>query len=392
MKKIAYVCPTYRDPKKPSLSRLFGLVTLLEQLQAQNTEHDVKLAIIDSSPTSHPFFETLGEESDEVVYLHLPDRNEVCTSIETKYPLSASFIPSDSDYDSEHWKKILEETLAWSQFIPWRKHSAIQEAILKAPFNKRPTIGTKRNVGISAIMERFGQPDIIAYADDDDHHSPNYSDLIVRGIEGYDFGRMSHYLTYAHKSNEGNPIWGEYDVPFIQDINGVWRPSDDVAPVKLINNESKERHPTRTVGEKFFPLLCLSFSPLSFEGALHTMTFNHWQRTVDTFGGALPLNFGEDLVYYWRAKEEFGRDFKTTNIQSNPASFLRTTDGTNASLVEWTHTREETDIPIWAKDALIPLQFGLAAQSIDIPTKFKEMGNHYKNTGEINWRIMGLDV
>jgi hypothetical protein len=49
-KTVAVVCSTYRAPGKESLTRLYGIPSLIEQTFSQNYGGPVHLVIVDDSP------------------------------------------------------------------------------------------------------------------------------------------------------------------------------------------------------------------------------------------------------------------------------------------------------------------------------------------------------
>ena len=58
MKKIFVICPTYRCTSDiiSSYFRMFGVVSLVQQMHNQTGNYDIKLCIVDSSADIHPFF------------------------------------------------------------------------------------------------------------------------------------------------------------------------------------------------------------------------------------------------------------------------------------------------------------------------------------------------
>jgi hypothetical protein len=87
---VGVVCVTYRNPEKPSVAREFGLVSLVEEMFAQDYDGRITLSIVDSSPNPHPYLEIVAEKyPDRLIYSHIPDRDQAPK-------ISNNFIPHDS--------------------------------------------------------------------------------------------------------------------------------------------------------------------------------------------------------------------------------------------------------------------------------------------------------
>lgn len=112
------ICPTYRNPNKANITRLFGPVMLLEQMKQQDYDGTIKIAIIDSSPTPHPFFAALPSNvTDNFIYLHLPDRNDIDHDTLKKFPQAMSFIPDDDALKLPVWQQQVNECVAWDNIF-----------------------------------------------------------------------------------------------------------------------------------------------------------------------------------------------------------------------------------------------------------------------------------
>lgn len=116
MKKIFIVCPTYRLNNDSAL-RFFGLVSIIEQVKRQKVNCDIKICIVDSSNSPHPFFQN-WEREDFLLYFHIPNRNSIEKHILQNFQYASSFIPSDVEMNSDKWQKIIQMAIAWNNFLP----------------------------------------------------------------------------------------------------------------------------------------------------------------------------------------------------------------------------------------------------------------------------------
>lgn len=394
---VAVVCSTYRNPDKASLSRLYGPVHLLEEMKSKN--YNVSVTLVDSSPKPHPFFAALDDEQlkeKNVIYLHVPDRNISRQWLDQRYQETHKFIPTDVELENEEWKKRSESLKAWEAFIPFEE--SFRE-IYKGPkvgdflFMPRPAIGMKRNLGVYVTQEEQGETDYICFADDDDHHAEGYIDAAVEGLKNSDFARMTNWLTYDYGPAQDD-AWGQFNVPFRKDANGTWSvPQEHKDKPLLSGMDTEDGKYSNTVKDKFSPLLCLAFPPLGHDGALHSYTYKAWKRSVDAFGGWPASSFSEDMLYYSQNEKTFGKDFKVTAVETEKPLFLRCSDGTNASIVEWTDTVAQKEVPDWARRAQTIRKNAL---SITEPEQHDEicrsMAENFAKTGNIAWPEKFLDV
>lgn len=200
-----------------------------------------------------------------------------------------------------------------------------------------------RNFSIAALEEKFGGSDLIIYADDDDIRDRNYINSLVNGIKNYDFTRMFKYYTFVFDINQ----WGEYNVNFMQDINNNWLPSDDEKSIVLKNNLINSTYKT-TVGKKYSKHICLAFSPITSVGALHCFRFYLWKQSIEDFGGIPITSTCEDYLFYINCQRLFGNNFSVIDTKVTGPCFIRTSCGTNMSVIEWTKNLEEREVSNWA--------------------------------------------
>ncbi len=434
-KRVGVVCATYRDPGKDSLVRLYGVVSLLDQMRRQKGGHDIKLALVDDSPEPHPFYEEIAEAfADSVIYIHAPDRNSLSAILRHEYPQSSIFVPTDEilqkasrlelaarlkngetvfkpdyrlacgefdlnkdewDYvidrkpapgslvigklssaflenalssgDDENvafWAKRIAQVRTFAKYLPFESDYPVQTNIFSQIFQVRPTIGMKKNVGVAAIADRFGEFDAIVFADDDDHHGPDYVARSIEALGEGHFTRMTRYLTYILHNDETRQIPGIFELKIKKDFNGYW---------DLPSLEEKRKmhcwHPEgyvydHIIGKKFSRPVNIAWPILSHEGALHTYSFAAWKKAVSIFGGAVPVSFCEDLLFYRMMKDSFGCEFddRITEIKPGEESFIRMADGRNESVIEWMETIRLEDFPQWGKEAMSILN---AAKKMD---------------------------
>jgi len=364
MKKVGVVAVTYRNSEDNSVARLYGLVSLVEQmLLGQTYQGDVKMALIDSSPEPHPFFEALGEKlADKLIYMHVPSRQDIPTKAYDNFPEARQFIPTPEEQESsEFWQERRREVAAANRYVPYEESYPIQPDIEAQFLADRPTIGMKKNFGIRALEEAFGAYDVIVMADDDDHHGPDYIEKCVAGLGEADFGRMTDYLVHALGSAASQAKWGRYNTPIERGAIGNWDIPDAVKSETLYEYRAGGEIVERPLGAFMNRVIPLAWPAIIYEGALHCYSTAAWKRSVDTFGGVAPVSFSEDVIYGRRNFVEFGANFKAKNIPTDGQQhFLRCTDGSNASVIYYTGAIEQSDVPEWANKALAPLNRALS--------------------------------
>jgi hypothetical protein len=204
-KTVGVICSTYRDPNKPSLTRLYGIASLVEQVLNQNFDGDIKLFIVDDSPEPHPFLEGLGDKlAGKVFYYHIPERNSLQSQITEELPEASKFFPKDDDFEKDpYWKDIIRQVEDWKKFLPFDYEFAKTFTVdmTQQVLASRPTIGMKKNFACGAYREIVGNvPDVFVYVDDDDFRSPDYIQTVVDGIKGSNFARMTR--TFVHNIAE----------------------------------------------------------------------------------------------------------------------------------------------------------------------------------------------
>lgn len=458
---VGVVCSTYRNPDQDSLVRLYGVVSLFDQMRNQQYDGDIKIALVDDSPTPHPFYVEMEKaHPDTVVYVHVPSRNNVDPLLQEKFPKALSFMPNnetlqkaytldlvdrvacgkpmreaehkiiggDFDLSKEEWDQVINRkgggTIAvdvadafksafngyadhdphthfwlnrirqvrdYARFMPFDRDYPIQPNILSPLFGDRPTIGMKKNIGVQALAEAFGEYDAIVFCDDDDHHAPDYVAQSVAALGDADFTRMTRYITHVHTKDPGQSSWGIFDLKIEKDSNGYWvlPPEEEDRPYKMM---AKEGVIESKLGDKFSRPVTVAWPILSHEGALHTYSFDIWKRSVPHCGGAIPVSFAEDLFLYRELKNHFGKDFKDTKTDIEPGQekFIRITDGTNASLIEWTEEVEAGNLPRWCVDATEMLR---KVSALNVPKDrhndiLRQLGENYAKTGALDLSLI----
>lgn len=342
--KVFIICPTYRDRNSNNNIRYFGIVSLLKQIKEQNGNHIIKLAVVDSSYKTHDFFkEHNNMNSNNFLYFHINDRNKINKQIKNNFGYACSFLLNNNEINNCKWQKIVKMNIAWDRFFPWEDNYPATNSIYNQIYSNRPTIGMMRNFAIAALEEKFGESDLIVYADDDDIRNQDYIDNLVISIGNYDFTRMFKYYTFVFDTNQ----WGEYNVNFIQDINNNWLPSDDEKSVILKNNLKNSIYKT-TIGKKYSKPICLAFSPIASVGALHCFRFSLWKQSIMDFGGIPITSTCEDHLFYINCQKLFGNRFKAIDTKVAEPCFIRTSCGNNMSVIEWTKDLQEHEILNWA--------------------------------------------
>lgn len=450
-KRVGVVCATYRSPEKNSLVREYGTIALVEQMFKQDYDGEIFLALVDSSPTPHPFFEQIEEKfKDRLVYVHVPSRNGLDAQMQAEFPKASSFIPSDDvlkaavsqdiearlsrgasvhpaelklaqgyfnltlqEWDEvigkrapslsalsvafngaatasvpsnrvEFWQKRVAEMRAFAKFVPFDKDYPIQTNIFSQIFGDRPSIGMKKNVGVQALAERFGNIDTIVFSDDDDHHAPDYVRRSVEALDDGHFTRMTRYIT--HKFAPSDPQWGVFDLQIEKDENNYW-----VLPADQEDRDMKCYGPQGPyllkVGEKFSRPVTMAWPIISHEGRLHTISFNAWEKAVEKFGGAVPVSFCEDIIYYRKLRDALGGDFKDskTIVQPGQESFLCISDGANASVIETMEDIDAAELPEWATQAVDLLYKAASAGPLaSHPATLASLGRQFAETGTMD--------
>ena len=377
------ICPTYRNPNKANITRLFGPVMLLEQMKQQDYDGTIKIAIIDSSPTPHPFFAALPSNvTDNFIYLHLPDRNDIDHDTLKKFPQAMSFIPDDDALKLPVWQQQVNECVAWDNIFPyWSEGYPYPTTIAQQIAATRPTIGMKRNAAIAALAETYGPANAIVYADDDDLRDASYVRELANNLESsLSFTRVLKQLVYISKDSQAK--WGVYDVDLECDANGNWLPPKETKHVELKNLDPNYKS---TIGEELSEIKCLAFPPIGFQGATHAYSFGLWEKAVKEFGGVPITSMSEDTLFYLNCKNHFGKGLTTTKTVPKQVNFVRICDGANASVVQWTDDLQPNQVPKWAIDAVRPIENAMSSVNFDAPSYFRNLAHRYLQTGQILW-------
>ena len=383
IKKIFVVCPTYRDPFSVFNFRLFGVVSLVEQMRNQSFDGRITICIVDTSPNRHPFFECFENDqvSEDLLYFHIPQRDIIDEKIVNKFPYAASFIPTLKDIDSKRWQRLIAMNVAWDRFIPWDNKYPVKNTIKEQIYGSRPNIGMARNFAIASLYEKFGKADYIFYADDDDFRNKNYIEYIFDRIGNNDFVRMMKFYTYHISKN----LWGMYDINLVQDVNGNWLPSSKDKKNVLYNGIDDSKYRNYTLEQRFPPLLALAFPHISCDGALQVFKFKLWEDMIPQFGGIPITSIAEDIIFYRNCKDCLGYNFKSDEIKVNgKPNFLKVSDEENATVLEWNYNLKETEVENWALDKIKEFNT-INSQQYDLNRYYEELGKSFFKTDKINW-------
>jgi hypothetical protein len=386
--RMAIICSTYRNPAKPSLTRLYGIMSLIDQIQHQSLDADTRVVIVDDSPAIHPFIDGLnGALGDRLMYFHLPERNNLPAGIKKAFQQAAGFMPSDAALKGDKfWQGQLQQVKAWESFLPFdyefaKTYKLDMVGQVMAP---RPTIGMKKNFGCAAYAEATGSvPDVYVYVDDDDLRSPDYLKIVRDGIKGHDFARV--IKTYCHNvsPDADQRFWGEIDFQLENDANGNWVIPQHVMDSQAYKYENGVLH-SRPVHDLYSRNLMLSWPIISHDGALHNYTGKIWERAAKEFGGFFPTSFSEDIITHRNMSRLSG--FSTARIDVAQAPFIRCSDGRNASEFYCTRIMDKSAVPAWCNTALAPLY---KATDLSLPYEAHEeilrnLGREYAKTRNVD--------
>jgi len=386
--RMAIVCSTYRNPAKPSLTRLYGIMSLIDQIQHQSLDADTRIVIVDDSPTKHPFIEGLGGAlGDQLMYFHVPERNNLPADVKKAFGQAAAFIPNDKALNQcKFWQSQLQQVKAWESFLPFdyefaKTYKLDMVGQMLAP---RPTIGMKKNFGCAAYAEATGSvPDVYVYVDDDDLRSPDYLQIVRDGIKGHDFARVIKTFCHNVSPEADQRVWGEIDFQLAQDPNGNWSIPKDVMESKAYKYEDGKLH-SRPVHDLYTRNLMLAWPIISHDGALHNYTGKIWERAVKEFGGFFPTSFSEDIITHRNMSKLSG--FSSAKIEVTEAPFIRCSDGRNASEFYCTKIMDKSEVPAWANTALQPLY---RATDLALPYEvheeiLRDLGREYAKTRSVD--------
>lgn len=391
--KIAVVCSTYRNPDKPSLTRLYGIASLIDQIRHQQFSGQASVVIVDDSPEMHPFVEGLGGAlGSSLMYFHVPERNNPPQEIRKRFQYATGFLPSDDALQNDPvWINKIKEATQWQTFLPFDYEFA-KTAKIDMPgqmLSARPTIGMKKNFGCAAYTEATGGlPDTFVYVDDDDLRSAEYLDIVQKGIAGHSFARVTKTFCHNISADPAHRAWGEIDFKLQKDINGNWAIPSDVMDGDAYKYESGILI-QRPVHDLYSRNLMLAWPVISHDGALHNYTGDTWYRGAQQFGGFFPTSFSEDIITFKRMSSLSG--FSAAKIEVDQSPFIRCSDGRNASDFYCTRPLKEEDIPAWCQEALSPLY---RATDASLPIEAHDdilfrMGRAYARTGALDLSLIG---
>lgn len=287
------------------------------------------------------------------------------------------------------WKERLLHLRGYAQLVPFEDDYPIQTNIYKQIFGERPTIGMKKNAGNALGCEKFGRPDAIVYADDDDQHAPDYVRHSVNALGENDFTRMTHYMTYIYNKDASEAQAGIFSLDIRKSGNGYWMLTNECAKSPMyfwLPNENKFDE-SRT-GKKFSRPVMMAWPILSHEGALHTYSYDMWEKSIDLTGGATPVSFCEDIIGFRMLKDFYGRDFKDVHTPITPGEekFIRIADGNNASIIEVSRHIDKQNMPEWAQEALGFLHAAQPSHDRDPYKTQLALARNFVNNGSISAR------
>ena len=263
-----------------------------------------------------------------------------------------------SDAETKFWAARLRETRFFANFVPFEEDYPFQTNIYKQIFGDRPTIGMKKNVGNSILEEKFGAYEAIIYADDDDQHGPDYIRKYVEALDGKDFVRMTRYMTYLASGKPVKSLTGIFELKVQTDGQGYWYlpKTEQDRPMYLSMPDGSIEQ--KRIGSKFSRPVSVGWPIISHEGALHALSFDVWKKSVELCGGASPVSFCEDIIYYRRLRDCLGASFKDglVPISQGEEEFIRIADGNNASIIEVTENIKPEDMPLWAQEVISDMQ------------------------------------
>lgn len=338
MKKINVICPTFRSDKN-AIIRKIGVYSLIESLIDKK---NVRLCVVDSSVEPLEIFRRNENVYKNIIYLHVPNKRQAFLKYEKLFPQAMKFCITSNH---SQFKQILKRIKAWDCFIPWDEGYPVSLSLKKQFLAKRPSIGMKRNMAIAALEETFGAADVICYADDDDFRSDDYFTTMGKLIKDNDYIRISKWLTCNFNVDYSHLDCGVHDLYLHQDANGYWTPG--ILANKQLYNSQYEKSYDLLVKNRYSKLKNIAFSPVSYEGAMHVYSMNLWKKTVDKFGGILPVSMAEDVLFFTQCKNFFGEEFRVKLIKNKKFNFLRCAHN-NTSVIEWTETINLNQLPQWA--------------------------------------------
>ena len=152
---------------------------------------------------------------------------------------------------------------------------------------------------------------------------------------------------------------------------------------------SRNRAYQIAIGEKFSRPVTMAWPIISHEGRLHTISFDAWKKSVEAFGGAVPVSFCEDIIYYRKLRDALGADFQDSHTPVLPGeeSFICISDGANASVIETMEDLNMEDLPSWAGKALELLyEAAHAGPLASHPDTLAVLGRQFAQKGEFNLR------
>lgn len=298
---VVWVCPTYRkenDSSEAFFVRHASLVSLYHQFLEQDYPSDrIELRIADASETPHEFFTNLTDP--RVKYLHIPDRSEKTRiKLDQDHPGSGKFLLSDDDMSTPVFR---ERIAALQQYCSRKVDPASAKLVpsIADPLDiPRPTIGMKRNILCSVPFTAGGktqEPEIIISVDDDDWRSPTYTKNTVHRLRGADWTKLISYPVAIYTSDNNSILWGEKKFALDEHVHDSYgMPSlhfSQTAIVFKAGTGFKDADPQESFNVP-------RWHPLSTDGAVHALRYSAWSRTVELFGGYIPVSYNEDTLMF----------------------------------------------------------------------------------------------
>ncbi len=345
MKKVYIICPTFRDNTHSKL-REIGILDLIHQTINKS---NLYLCIIDSSKYPLKLFNDLPVINNNIIYLHVPSKKVAIDKYANTFPYAMNFCITKNHNKFDYYLNIVD---SWSKFVPWDDNFPHQKTLKDHFLASRPSIGMKRNMAIAALEETFGNGDIICYADDDDFRSKSYFHDMIDYIADNDFIRISKWLTCCFNTSIDNSVYGLYDIPFIQDVNGFFHLK--TRDTDILYNSRNADFCNFSVKEHYSKIKNMAFSPMSYDGAVHVFSKKLWVDSIDAFGGITPVSLGEDTCFFKSCQNYFGSSFKYNMINNKKLNFIRCANN-NASLIQWTENIALDDMPKWAQSKIIDI-------------------------------------
>lgn len=110
----------------------------------------------------------------------------------------------------------------------------------------------------------------------------------------------------------------------------------------------------------------------------------HGKKAVEEFGGCVPTSFCEDMLLHKFCADRLD-SFNVVQIENDTPLFIRCSDGTNASEVEWTEDVHNDHPYHWAHGVASEIRREISTPIS--PERIQKAGNEFLQTGTINWTL-----